>query len=144
MIRLHDNDGSGTIDFAEFSQLHHFLISCQQSFHTADRDRSGSLSKSEVYAALGAAGFRIDAPAYDALFLSFDPDRSGCLKMDEFIAACVTLQGLSRCVCQNASTGQIAATCGLVHRVFRAFDAQNSGRVTLNFDQACYFVAKVL
>lgn len=98
MIRLHDHDGSGTIEFAEFSQLHHFLVSCQQSFHAADRDRSGSLSKPEVYAALQAAGFRIDAPAYEALFISFDPDRSGSLHVDEFIAACVTLQGLSRCV----------------------------------------------
>lgn len=96
MIRLHDNDGSGTIDLNEFSQLHHFLISCQSSFHAADSDRSGSLSKQEVYAALKSAGFHIDPPAYDALFLSFDPDRSGCLKTDEYIAACVTLQSLNK------------------------------------------------
>jgi hypothetical protein len=36
---------------------------------------AGTLDKSEAAKAVQAAGYRLDPPAFDALFRSFDPDR---------------------------------------------------------------------
>lgn len=121
MIRLYDRDNSGTIDFNEFQQLHGFLMGSHASFHHFDQDRSGSLSPHEVYQALQHAGFRLDQPAFNAMFSAWDPDRSGTLGMDEFIAMCVFMQSLTK--------------------VFGAFDAQRTGTVTLTFNQMVYAAA---
>lgn len=56
MIRLHDRDRSGSIDFNEFQSLHKFLMNMQQAFQYFDRDRSGALDRGEVFSALQHAG----------------------------------------------------------------------------------------
>ena len=38
---------------------------------------AGGLDKGEVQQALGMAGFKLEPPAFEALFASFDPDRRG-------------------------------------------------------------------
>ncbi len=56
MFRIHDRDGSGTIDFEEFGKLHEFLTNVQHSFEYFDQDKSNSLSYDEIFQALSHAG----------------------------------------------------------------------------------------
>ncbi|GAB4818296.1 hypothetical protein N2152v2_005342 [Parachlorella kessleri] len=121
MIRMHDRDGSGSISFEEFQQLHQFITSTQNAYYQYDRDRSGTLSTDEVFQGLSYAGYRFDQPAFQALIKAFDPDRNGKFGLDEFIAMSVFL----------TSAGN----------VFRAFDAAKAGRVTLDFNQFLYAAA---
>ncbi|GAB4817232.1 hypothetical protein N2152v2_004278 [Parachlorella kessleri] len=123
LMRLHDKDASGHIDLQEFERLHSFLINISNSFRYFDADRSGSLSKQEVWQALHHAGFRLDPPAFEALFKAYDPDRSGTLEMAEFVAMSVFLQSASA--------------------TFRAFDSQQTGRITMDFSQFVYACSNV-
>ncbi|KAL4424609.1 hypothetical protein ABPG77_002227 [Micractinium sp. CCAP 211/92] len=116
MMRLHDTDGNGNIDFDEFAKLHIWLSNISNSFRHFDTDRTGSLDKAEAAKAVAHAGYRLEGPAFDALFKSFDPDRTGTLCLAEFMAMSVFLQGAGR--------------------TFHAFDAQRTGRITLDFSQA--------
>lgn len=60
MIRVHDPTGRGEIDLQEFQQLHHFLVSMQNSFTYFDRDRGGTLTPDELYQAIIHAGFSFE------------------------------------------------------------------------------------
>ncbi|PRW44941.1 Coiled-coil domain-containing 40 isoform C [Chlorella sorokiniana] len=124
MMRLHDRDGSGHISFEEFEKLHIWLSNISQSFRHFDADRGGTLDKGEAGKAVAHAGYRLDPPAFDALFTSFDPDRTNTLCLAEFMAMCTFLQGAAR--------------------TFHAFDPQRSGRVTLDFSQFVYAASNVL
>jgi Ca2+-binding EF-hand superfamily protein len=70
--------------------LHGFITTTQQAFYYFDKDRSGSLSLDEVYNALSHAGFRLDRPAFDNLFMTFDPDNTRTLSMAEFMGMTVS------------------------------------------------------
>lgn len=71
-----------------------------------------------MHSALTHAGFRLDGPAFDCVFTTFDPDSTGTLSLAEFIGMSVFLQA-----------------CSLT---FSAFDASKTGRVTLDFSQFVY------
>lgn len=126
IMRLHDRDGSGTIDFEEFEKLHVWLSTISNSFKTFDTDRggAGTLDKGEAQKAVAHAGYRLDPPAFEALFRSFDPDRTNNLCLAEFMAMSVFLQGAGR--------------------TFHAFDAQRTGRITLDFSQFVYAASNVM
>ena len=47
MIRMHDADKTAQLSFAQFIELHKFLVNVQRVFATADRDRSGQLDLNE-------------------------------------------------------------------------------------------------
>ncbi|GMH33023.1 hypothetical protein BSKO_00857 [Bryopsis sp. KO-2023] len=118
MIRVHDQNNSGSIDFNEFRRLHEFLVDMQNSFNYFDKDRGGTLTPDEVYSAVVNAGFRLDQHAFSAMVRAFDPDRNGQLGLAEFIAMTLFLKSA-------------AAT-------FSAFDPHQTGRVTLDFSQFIY------
>lgn len=124
MIRMHDTKGNGTVNFTEFEKLHNFLTNVQRSFTQFDVDRSGELDMGEVQQALSSAGFQLDQPAFMALFQAFDPDKSHALSLPEYIGMTLFLQ---------------SATA-----TFTAFDAQRSGRITLDFNQWIYAASNVL
>eukprot|EP00951_Prasinocladus_malaysianus_P000403 scaffold3014_cov41-Prasinocladus_malaysianus.AAC.1 len=92
MIRLHDRNQSGSIDFDEFSSLHNFLTNMRASFQHFDKDRSGQLDLNEIHQAITHAGFQLDQHAFYATCKAFDPDRTGTLGEPEFIALTVFLQ----------------------------------------------------
>lgn len=98
--------------------LHNFIINTQNAFFHYDKDRSGALDKSEVHSALTQAGFRLEQPAFECVFATFDPDSTNTLSLAEFMGLSVFLQ-----------------SCSLT---FQAFDAHRSGRVTLDFSQFVY------
>ncbi|CAD7704399.1 unnamed protein product [Ostreobium quekettii] len=123
MIRVHDQNRSGAIDFAEFKNLHEFLVSMQNSFNYFDRDRGGTLSPDEIYQAVSHAGFHLDQHAFYSMVRAFDPDRTGQLELAEFIAMTLFLKSC-------------AATFG-------AYDPQRTGRVQFDFNQFIYACANV-
>ncbi|CAD7701349.1 unnamed protein product [Ostreobium quekettii] len=118
MIRMHDKDGSGSINFQEFEHLTTFLTEMRSSFNYFDSDRGGSLSLDEIHRAITHAGFQLDQPAFTALVGAFDPDRNALLGVQEFIAMTLFLKSCSA--------------------IFTAFDPQRSGKVTLDFNQFVY------
>ena len=68
-----------------------------------------------------AAGYRLDGPAFQALFMAYDPDRNGTLDATELMAMMVFLQ---------------SATAA-----FQAFDPQRQGRITINHNHFVYAAA---
>lgn len=64
------------------------------------------------------AGFTLDQHAFEAVFSSFDPDRSQACSVTEFMGLTVFL----KCTAM----------------VFSAFDPQKSGRVTFDYNQFVY------
>ena len=118
IIRIHDRTGKGAIAFADFSRLHEFLTNVQHSFEYFDKDKSGSLSYDEIFAALQHAGYTLERQALQAVFQRFDPARSGALGLAEFLALTLFLR---------------SATA-----TFNAFDPQRTGVVRLSFNQFLY------
>ncbi|KAK9825630.1 hypothetical protein WJX81_001097 [Elliptochloris bilobata] len=118
MIRLHDADGRHKLSLAQFRDLNTFLTSTQADFRRADKSGAGKLGTEEVSGALSQAGYSIDRPAFEALFRSFDSDSDGKVGLPEFIALQLFLRSISATFC--------------------AFDPQQTGRVTMDFNQMIY------
>mmetsp|Transcript_38323 Transcript_38323/g.97355 ORF Transcript_38323/g.97355 Transcript_38323/m.97355 type:complete len:177 (-) Transcript_38323:244-774(-) len=99
MIRMYDADRTAQLSFAQFGELHKFLVNVQTVFATADRDRSGQLDLNEIYAALCSLGHTLDrAPggSYYTLCQSFDFERRGKIALDSFIAMVILLENAKR------------------------------------------------
>lgn len=124
LVRIHDADGDDRMSFNEFVKLHSFLNNMGQSFRYFDRDGSGELNRHEVHQALVHSGFELDTPAFEALFKAFDPDRNGQLGLAEYIALAAFLRSASA--------------------TFTAFDAQQRGEITLDFNMWIYASASCL
>jgi Ca2+-binding EF-hand superfamily protein len=126
LIRMHDVNGSNTLDFHEFVALHTYLQTLQQTFATCDRDRSGKLNLQQVQDALRRLGFDLDMQpegAFYKLVQSYDFHQESAIVLDSFIAMCIQLR--------NAQ------------RVFNLFDAQRTGRITLDFNQFVWSAAQL-
>eukprot|EP01023_Acetabularia_acetabulum_P026573 TRINITY_DN25223_c0_g1_i1.p1 TRINITY_DN25223_c0_g1~~TRINITY_DN25223_c0_g1_i1.p1 ORF type:complete len:193 (+),score=28.87 TRINITY_DN25223_c0_g1_i1:71-580(+) len=118
MIRIHDKDGSGSINFDEFVKLHEFLLQMQECFKFYDKDRSGKLTADEIHHAIQNAGFNLESNAFYTLVRTFDPDKTNNLGMEEFIAMTLFLKSSSA--------------------VFKAFDPQQTGYIKLDYNQFVY------
>lgn len=70
------------------------------------------------------AGYRLDGPAFEALFKAFDPDQDSQMGMPEYIAMTLVLTSAAK--------------------TFQAFDSQRQGRINLNWDQWIYAAANVV
>nr|XP_029116676.1 sorcin isoform X7 [Elaeis guineensis] len=100
MIRMYDFDRNGTMNFEEFLALNKFLLKVQNVFSALERGR-GFLPLDDVYA-------------------SFDKNKMGMVRLDEFISLCIFVQ----------------SACNL----FNSFDTPKQGRVTLDFNQFVYCI----
>eukprot|EP00193_Tetraselmis_chui_P014566 CAMPEP_0177772020 /NCGR_PEP_ID=MMETSP0491_2-20121128/11969_1 /TAXON_ID=63592 /ORGANISM="Tetraselmis chuii, Strain PLY429" /LENGTH=171 /DNA_ID=CAMNT_0019289741 /DNA_START=243 /DNA_END=758 /DNA_ORIENTATION=- len=121
MIRLHDPDNSGSISFEEFGALHAFLTNMRASFQHFDRDRSGELDHNEVHQSLTHVGYELDQHSFYATVKAFDPDKNGKLGEPEYIAMALFLQS--------------------ARGVFKSFDSQKTGSITLTLSQFVYAAA---
>lgn len=121
IIRIHDRANRGSITFDEFTKLHEFLTNVQASFDYFDHDRSNSLSYDEIHSALSHAGYQLDRPALQAVFVRFDPGRSGALDLTSFLALTLFLR---------------SATA-----TFNAFDPQRTGTIQVSFNQFLFAAA---
>ncbi|KAK9816963.1 hypothetical protein WJX72_007559 [[Myrmecia] bisecta] len=124
LIRAHDQDREGRLNFTEFQNLHRYLMELQQRFASVDVQRTGHLTLPQLEQALAQGGFRLDQGALNALFYSYDAEKDGYVGLPEFIAMSVFMRSA-------AST-------------FAAFDAQRRGTVTLDFNQFIYAGAQLV
>ncbi|KAH8947322.1 hypothetical protein BDL97_11G034400 [Sphagnum fallax] len=106
----------------EFVSLHGFLNLVQTSFSNVSRDW-GFLALNEVYQALQQAGFTLDEPCFYTACQSFDPNRLGKFKLDDYISMCIFLQSAKN--------------------LFGAFDASRIGHISLDFNQFVYCAANL-
>jgi Ca2+-binding EF-hand superfamily protein len=74
MIAIFDVDSSGTLSYAEFEKLLETLQQWTTLFNSADRDRSGKLSNSEVKNCLRGLGFNLPEVTLDKMMSSVDDD----------------------------------------------------------------------
>ncbi|KAL4436914.1 hypothetical protein ABPG75_004053 [Micractinium tetrahymenae] len=121
MVKLHDRDNSGCIGLAEFRSLHMQLTEIRTAFSAA-AGGGDALSQQQVEQLVQQQGYRLELPALKALCSSFDPDRNGRFGLPEYTMLCLFL---------TAS-----------RNIFSAFDAQRTGRISLDFSQFVYAAAQ--
>ena len=107
LMRLHDRDSNGCISFEEFKSLNAWLQQVTDTFKRYSSSSGGGaastsggggceavLDRAAARQSLAAAGHvqPLDGPAFDALFSSFDPDRSNDLCLAEYVALSAFLQ----------------------------------------------------
>jgi Ca2+-binding EF-hand superfamily protein len=122
LVRIFDVDGSGSIEFREYASLHKFLISMQQVFASADKDRSGRLDSREIHEALKTGGFNIGFTTAQALHRKFDTTGYG-LDMAQWIA--------------------LVAHVAVTRSAFELRDKEKKGVITMNFDQLLEFSSQI-
>ena len=123
-MRLHDKDRTGTIDLQvrsagaarspasrrrhprahqpppppcplqEFEHLHSFLTNVSANFKYFAAG-APVLSKAKVRQGLEHAGIKLDGPAFETAFRSFDPENSQAMDAAQWISLQVFLQGAS-------------------------------------------------
>mmetsp|Transcript_5154 Transcript_5154/g.15427 ORF Transcript_5154/g.15427 Transcript_5154/m.15427 type:complete len:172 (+) Transcript_5154:233-748(+) len=120
LLRMHDMDRSGTIDFQEFVSIHNFVSSVTSSFMQVDRDRNGVLTLPEINEALRTNNFFLGENALHAVCASFDHMKRGFLGMAEYVGLAAFL-----------STGR---------HLFAHYDPRHTGQVHLNFDAFCWIL----
>ncbi|MBN3324043.1 CAN9 protein, partial [Atractosteus spatula] len=92
----------------------HILFCLQMLFLTFDTDRSGCLSSYELRAALSSIGIRLNNKILQLLALRF-ADSQFNIDFDDYLTCLVRLENM--------------------FRVFQALDRDNSGEISLNFQQ---------
>ncbi|KAM9824069.1 peflin [Neosynchiropus ocellatus] len=115
MINLFDKTRSGRIDLFGFSALWDFMQRWRAMFQQYDRDRSGSISPTELHQALGQMGYNLSPQFSDALVRRFSTygGRPG-IQLDRFIHVCTQLQSMTQ--------------------AFREKDTTMTGHVRLNYE----------
>ncbi|CCG81664.1 Putative uncharacterized protein [Taphrina deformans PYCC 5710] len=114
MIRLFDEDRNGTVSFAEFEKLWKYLLEWKALFSRFDIDHSGTISFPEFSEALSAFGYRLTTSFVQFLFRYHDKHRTKEMSFDLFVQSCVTLK--------------------LFTDVFRKFDTDTDGVITIGFE----------
>lgn len=96
MINMFDKTKSGRIDVIGFSALWKFLQQWRNLFQQYDRDRSGSISSTELQQALSQMGYNL-SPQFTQLLVSRYCPRSAspAMQLDCFIKVCTQLQVLT-------------------------------------------------
>ncbi|CAG9467626.1 unnamed protein product [Pedinophyceae sp. YPF-701] len=123
LIRLFDKSNTGRMDYHAFCECHMWIMSVREHFMRFDTDGSKTLGFNELHQAVTSAGFNLDSTPFYELCKTFDPDRTGHLSLTSYLAMCALLKSASN--------------------VFRSFDPQGSGRITLSFDQLIYVAALI-
>ncbi|CAL9161815.1 unnamed protein product, partial [Musa hybrid cultivar] len=130
MIRMYDFDGNGTMNFEEFVALNKFLLKVQNLFTVLERGR-GYLNPDDVYEGLVRLGFSLDSPSFLTVCESFDKNKKGMVRLDEFISLCIFVQSARYAYSSNS----FVFCCS---NLFNSFDTTKQGRVTLDFNQFVY------
>ncbi|KAF6110639.1 penta-EF-hand domain containing 1 [Phyllostomus discolor] len=96
MINMFDKTRSGRIDVYGFSALWKFIQQWKNLFQQYDRDRSGSISYTELQQALSQMGYNL-SPQFTQLLVSRYCPRSAnpAMQLDRFIQVCTQLQVLT-------------------------------------------------
>ncbi|KAM9738127.1 peflin [Menidia menidia] len=115
MINMFDKTRSGRIDVLGFSALWDFMQRWRALFQQYDRDRSGSISGSELHQALAQMGYNLSPQFSETLVQRFSArgGRPG-IQLDRFIQVCTQLQSITQ--------------------VFRERDGAMAGSIRLSYE----------
>uniref|UniRef100_A0A7S4FGP7 EF-hand domain-containing protein n=1 Tax=Eutreptiella gymnastica TaxID=73025 RepID=A0A7S4FGP7_9EUGL len=115
MLRMFDQNGSGTITMQEFGSLHHYIMQMQAAFQHVDKDKTGSLTFAEVQQAIATSGYVLSQQTLSNVMQKCDRQRRGCLTLDGYIELCCFL--------------------GTARNLFAPMDPNRTGTATFSFDQ---------
>ena len=125
-----------SLNESQFTSMHMWLDDTMNRFNAALMQGQSSLGNNEAKSALkdllhaeciksgvDPSHCAVDDPAFNAFLDSSDPDSTGTIDGPEFVSAAVALKGLVS--------------------VFKAFDGDRDGKVTLKFSQLLFALAHV-
>ncbi|XP_054619712.1 peflin [Dunckerocampus dactyliophorus] len=115
MINMFDKTRSGRMDLFGFSALWGFMQKWRALFQQYDRDRSGSISGTELHQALAQMGYNMSPQFSEALVRRFSVHaaRPG-IQLDRFIQVCTQMESMTH--------------------VFREKDTSRTGNIRLNYE----------
>jgi len=98
LMNLFDTNRTGGIDFNEFTGLWRYIEDWQRVFRHFDRDRSGTIDRSELQKALNQFGMKLPQHLLSLLVAKFTSSHSGSevgdqtITFDRFLRACVFMK----------------------------------------------------
>ncbi|KAJ8367854.1 hypothetical protein SKAU_G00078820 [Synaphobranchus kaupii] len=110
MLNMFDKTRSGCMDIFGFSALWAFMQQWRTMFQQFDRDRSGSISGTELHQALAQLGYSLSPQFAQGLVGRFSGrGAQGTLQMDRFLQVCTHLQSMTQAFRQRdtAMTGHV-------------------------------------
>ncbi|XP_014842839.1 PREDICTED: peflin [Poecilia mexicana] len=115
MINMFDKTRSGRVDLFGFSALWDYIQQWRALFQQHDRDRSGSISGTELHQVLTLMGYKL-SPQFSEMLVQRFGGRGGAhgIQLDRFIQACTQLQSMTQ--------------------VFRERDTGMTGNVRLSYE----------
>jgi len=123
LMNIFDTDKNGLIDFDEFTGLWDYIEKWQGIFRRFDRNRSGTIDRTELQKALTDMGHKVTSPLLDILLRKFDVHASAKtsrksrtppgITFDNFLRACVVVDKVSK--------------------AFKNFDTDNDGSITIDY-----------
>lgn len=125
MINMFDRTRTGRMDVFGFSALWGFLQQWRALFQQYDRDRSGTISGTELHQALGQMGYNL-SPQFTETLVGRFAVRGGRpgIQLDRFIQVCTQLQSMTQAFRERdqAMTGNVRLSyedflCGAVQRL---------------------------
>ncbi|XP_037549461.1 peflin [Nematolebias whitei] len=114
VINMFDKTRSGQIDLFGFSALWDYLQQWRGLFQNYDRDRSGSISSTELSQALAQMGYNLSPQFSESLVQRFGVRGLG-IQLDRFIQVCTQLQSMTQ--------------------VFREQDTSRTGNIRLSYEE---------
>ena len=111
---MFDRDGSGTIDFGEFTSLWQYIQQWKGAFDRFDMDRSGKIDIRELQNAFAHMGYRLSGAFAQLACTRYGREDKSAVKLDDFIQCCVQLKVLTD--------------------VFRQRDTNMSGTININYE----------
>merc|ERR1719317_996855 len=115
MIKMFDNNLSGTIEIDEFGKLFEYIQQWKGMFEGFDRDRRGVLDEREFSQALHQMGYRF-SPTFVQNLLSKLSPREHKMTLDNFIVVCVQLRRLTDSF--RSRDSQMAGTVSFMYEDF--------------------------
>jgi len=102
LVNFFDRNKNGQISFNEFTALWRYIKDMQGIFAEYDRDRSGTIDRSELQKALTRFGYTVTPGLLDNLQRKYgvnaqaDQGNPPGISFDHFVSACVVLQHVDR------------------------------------------------
>ncbi|KAJ8366097.1 hypothetical protein SKAU_G00149280 [Synaphobranchus kaupii] len=114
MVNLLDKDGTGKLGLVEFKILWTKIDKYLNIYREKDTDQSGTMSSTEMRAAVEEAGFSLNNPLHQILVARYsEPDLT--IDFDNFVSCLIRLQSM--------------------FKTFKSLDEGDTGEVELDFQQ---------
>ncbi|XP_062410168.1 calpain-2 catalytic subunit-like [Sardina pilchardus] len=117
MINLLDKDGNGKLGLVEFKTLWTKIEKYLKIYRQRDEDDSGTMSSTEMRAAVEEAGFSLNNPLHQLLVARFS-DTDLTIDFDNFVSCLIRLESM--------------------FQIFQTLDTDGSGKVEFNMFQWLY------